>query len=120
MLYRVLLALLLPCAASAQVLYGSLTGNVTDSTNAALAGASAEARNTATGIGKRGRGSFTRSKVMRVAGVSTASALTLDGALFSGGERRGMVQADSSISTAGTSLATHRCVHGVIGPARPR
>ena len=44
-----LVFLLLPCAVDAQVLYGSLTGNVTDPTGAAIAGAKVEALNTGTG-----------------------------------------------------------------------
>ncbi|HLJ45112.1 MAG TPA: carboxypeptidase-like regulatory domain-containing protein, partial [Bryobacteraceae bacterium] len=39
--------------ARAQVLYGSLTGNVTDATGAAVAGAKIEASNTATGTSKQ-------------------------------------------------------------------
>ena len=42
--------LLLPCAATAQVLYGSLTGNVTDPTGATVPGASVEALNQGTGV----------------------------------------------------------------------
>jgi hypothetical protein len=45
-----LVALLLPCAMHAQVLYGSLTGNVTDPTGAAIPGAKVEALNTGTGV----------------------------------------------------------------------
>src|SRR5215470_2681346 len=43
------LALALPRVASAQILYGSLTGNVTDATGAAVTGAQVEALNTGTG-----------------------------------------------------------------------
>ena len=47
------LALLLgPCAAYAQVLYGSLTGSVTDATQAAVPGATVEALNLGTGVTK--------------------------------------------------------------------
>ena len=45
-----LIVLLLPCAVDAQVLYGSLTGNVTDPTGAAIPGAKVEALNTGTGV----------------------------------------------------------------------
>ena len=45
-----LVFLLLPCAVDAQVLYGSLTGNVTDPTGAAIPGAKVEALNTGTGV----------------------------------------------------------------------
>ncbi|MGA8578673.1 MAG: carboxypeptidase regulatory-like domain-containing protein, partial [Bryobacteraceae bacterium] len=45
-----LVVLLLPCAVNAQVLYGSLTGNVTDPTGAAIPGAKVEAVNTGTGV----------------------------------------------------------------------
>ncbi len=41
---------LLPLTASAQVLYGSLTGNVTDKTGAAVPNAKVEAVNAATGV----------------------------------------------------------------------
>lgn len=48
--------------APAQVLYGSLTGNVTDAADAAVAGAKVEAANTATGVTRQGttdeRGTF--------------------------------------------------------------
>ncbi|MGA7340562.1 MAG: TonB-dependent receptor, partial [Terracidiphilus sp.] len=51
-----LLALLAACtAARAQVLYGTLVGNVTDATGAAVAGAIVEATNTGTGIMKTGK-----------------------------------------------------------------
>jgi hypothetical protein len=42
-----------PCRLHAQVLYGSLTGTVTDSSGGAIPGAKVEALNTATGIGKQ-------------------------------------------------------------------
>jgi hypothetical protein len=45
-----LVVLLLPCAAYAQLLYGSLTGNVTDPTGAAIAGAKVEAVNAGTAV----------------------------------------------------------------------
>jgi hypothetical protein len=45
-----LLAFTVPRAASAQVLYGSLTGNVTDQTGAVVPGAKIEAQNVGTGI----------------------------------------------------------------------
>jgi len=45
-----LAVLLLPCAVDAQVLYGSLTGNVTDPTGAAIPGAKVEALNSGTGV----------------------------------------------------------------------
>ena len=45
-----LVAFLLPCAVHAQLLYGSLTGNVTDPTGAAIAAAKVEALNTGTGV----------------------------------------------------------------------
>ncbi len=45
-----LLALVAPRGANAQVLYGSLTGNVTDPTGAVVAGAKVEALNVATGV----------------------------------------------------------------------
>src|SRR2546421_4984522 len=41
-----------PHAARAQVLYGSLTGNVTDQTGAAIAGARVEVLNPGTGVAK--------------------------------------------------------------------
>jgi carboxypeptidase family protein/TonB-dependent receptor-like protein len=44
------LALLTPLGVGAQVLYGSLTGNVTDSSGAAVAGAKVEALNIGTGV----------------------------------------------------------------------
>ena len=44
-----LLLLLLPVQAAAQALYGSIDGNVTDPSNAAIAGATVTARNTGTG-----------------------------------------------------------------------
>src|SRR5215468_1002112 len=46
----ILLALALPRGAGAQVLYGSLTGNVTDPTGAVVAGAKVEALNVGTGV----------------------------------------------------------------------
>src|SRR4029434_9701212 len=45
-----LLSLALPRIADAQILYGSLTGNVTDPTGAVVAGAKVEALNVGTGI----------------------------------------------------------------------
>ena len=45
-----LVVLLLPCAAYAQLLYGSLTGNVTDPTGASIPDAKVEALNTGTGV----------------------------------------------------------------------
>src|SRR6266545_1175695 len=45
-----LLAIATPRGVDAQVLYGSLTGNVTDQTGAVVNGAKAEARNIATGV----------------------------------------------------------------------
>ncbi len=45
-----LLALVTPRGAGAQVLYGSLTGNVTDQSGAVVAGAKVEALNTGTGV----------------------------------------------------------------------
>ena len=51
-LAAMILALILPSAASAQVLYGSLTGNVTDQSGAVVAGAKVEALNTGTGAKK--------------------------------------------------------------------
>jgi hypothetical protein len=45
-----LVVFLLPCAVHAQLLYGSLTGNVTDPTGAAIAAAKVEALNTGTGV----------------------------------------------------------------------
>jgi hypothetical protein len=45
-----LVVLLLPCAAHAQVLYGSLTGNVNDPTGATIPGATVEALNQETGV----------------------------------------------------------------------
>src|SRR5215510_1825613 len=45
-----LLALVIPRGAGAQVLYGSLTGNVTDPTGAVVTGAKVEAQNIATGV----------------------------------------------------------------------
>jgi hypothetical protein len=45
-----LLALVTPHGANAQVLYGSLTGNVTDPSGAVVAGAKVEAQNIATGV----------------------------------------------------------------------
>src|SRR5437870_2204857 len=44
------LLLLLPAASYAQVLYGSLTGNVTDLSTSAVPGAKVEAVNTNTGV----------------------------------------------------------------------
>jgi hypothetical protein len=43
----------LPCAASAQVLYGSLTGNISDKSGAPVSGAKVEALNTSTGIARQ-------------------------------------------------------------------
>ncbi|MBS1832206.1 MAG: carboxypeptidase regulatory-like domain-containing protein, partial [Acidobacteria bacterium] len=43
---------MLPAAVSAQVLYGSLTGNVTDASDAAIPGAKVEAVNNSTGISR--------------------------------------------------------------------
>ena len=48
----VLLALAMPLAASAQVLYGSLTGAVTDQSGAVVVGAKVEALNVSTGVAK--------------------------------------------------------------------
>src|SRR4051812_4366326 len=45
-------SLTLPAATHAQVLYGSLTGNVTDSAGAAVPGATVTALNTATNVSK--------------------------------------------------------------------
>ena len=42
-----------PSTAAAQVLYGSLTGSVTDSSQAAIPGASVQALNTGTGVLKQ-------------------------------------------------------------------
>jgi len=42
-----------PCALDAQVLYGSLTGNVTDTSGAAVPGAKVEVANTQTGIARQ-------------------------------------------------------------------
>src|SRR5579862_3237693 len=44
---------IVPTTASAQVLYGSLTGNVTDKTGGAVPNAKVEATNISTGIGKQ-------------------------------------------------------------------
>jgi Carboxypeptidase regulatory-like domain/TonB dependent receptor len=44
---------ILPSATKAQVLYGYLTGNVTDPSNAAVPGAQVEALNTATGVSRQ-------------------------------------------------------------------
>lgn len=56
------LALAITISAHAQTLYGSLTGNVTDKTSAAIPGARVEALNVATGVAKQGatddRGSY--------------------------------------------------------------
>ena len=49
----VTLLLLIPCAANAQVLYGSLTGNITDASTAPLPGAKVEARNSDTGVSRK-------------------------------------------------------------------
>ena len=49
----VLLSLSTPSASHAQVLYGSLAGNVTDASGAAVAGAKVEALHVAVGISKR-------------------------------------------------------------------
>jgi hypothetical protein len=46
-------ALLVPCAVSAQVLYGSLTGSITDPSAATVLGAKVEATNTETGVVKQ-------------------------------------------------------------------
>jgi len=46
------LAVTLPRAATAQVLYGSLVGNVTDSSGSAIVGASVDATNTQTGVAR--------------------------------------------------------------------
>ena len=51
-LMLVLTGLLIPGAAYAQVLYGSLTGNVTDQKGAAVPGAKVEVTNTRTGLVK--------------------------------------------------------------------
>src|SRR6185436_9053910 len=48
-----LAVLAIPSGLHAQVLYGSLTGNVTDSTGAALPNAKVEALNTATGVSRQ-------------------------------------------------------------------
>src|SRR5262245_22455294 len=57
-----LLAIATPRGVDAQVLYGSLTGNVTDPSGAAVAGAKIEALNTATGVSTSvvtdGRGAY--------------------------------------------------------------
>ena len=45
---------LLVCSAHAQVLYGSLTGNVTDASGAAVPGVKVEVLNTATGVSRQG------------------------------------------------------------------
>jgi hypothetical protein len=52
-LLALLISLALPNAASAQVLYGSLTGNVTDVSGAPVPNAAVEATNIATGISKK-------------------------------------------------------------------
>src|SRR5215469_16356414 len=44
---------LLSCPVSAQVLYGSLTGNITDASGAAVPGVKVEALNVATGTAKQ-------------------------------------------------------------------
>src|SRR5262249_57238747 len=46
----ILLGLAMPRGAGAQVLYGSLTGNVTDQTGAVVTGAKVDAQNIATGV----------------------------------------------------------------------
>lgn len=51
-LSTVLFILLAPCGLHAQVLYGSLTGNITDATGSAVVGAKITALNTGTGVSK--------------------------------------------------------------------
>ncbi|MBI3207734.1 MAG: TonB-dependent receptor [Candidatus Solibacter usitatus] len=52
-IYAVVLLLLLPGFCRAQNLYGSLTGNITDSTDASVPGAKVAAVNTATGVSRQ-------------------------------------------------------------------
>jgi hypothetical protein len=54
LLFVGLLAILTPRSSQAQVLYGTLVGNVTDSTGASVAGATVVATNTGTGVAKTG------------------------------------------------------------------
>jgi hypothetical protein len=51
-LAAVLMAVAVPMALRAQVLYGSLTGNITDPSDAPVSGAHVEALNSSTGITK--------------------------------------------------------------------
>ena len=55
LLFACVLLMLAPHSATAQVLYGTLVGNVTDSTGAAVAGATVVATNSGSGIAKKAR-----------------------------------------------------------------